>query len=273
MGNFRGHFGPATFFLIGGIYFFLKASMFRCTHFMRFTYKGLLIPGLIGVVGSFCLGFGEFMVSDSPWLPSHRDHFRLNFSVFFLSVVYVLHLTNILKGSMWGLFPALAFFVDGLVAQMHHQNVMARSMAHQFAGSLFYSFALAYTLEYLTALYFQPPKEMQKEMENERKAGCNGVYLNPSTYQTPFPMLTSFTLTLNAVWWYQMAFYLFNPESGYSDSVLDDHMAGTMLVASMIYNTLIFTAVGYVVAFLVGQWVDRIVSVGKSSRDHGIEEI
>ena len=139
MGDFKGHFGPATFFFLCGIYLFLKASMFKSTESIRYTYFGLLIPGIVGMIGSFSLGFGEFVVSAFPGLHSHQDHFRMNFAVFVLSVVQVLHLSGILKGVFWGLVPTVCFFSVGVLTLQHPQGLSFRHILHSFS-LVFYIF-------------------------------------------------------------------------------------------------------------------------------------
>lgn len=263
MGDFRGHFGPATFFLLCGIYLYLKASMFKATEGLRYSYIGLLIPGLVGMLGSFALGFGEYIVSGNPSLHSHQDHFRMNFGVFVLAGVYVLHLSGFLKGKFWGLIESICFLTIGILTVQHPQATLAHTMAHHIAGYFFMTFAVCFAVEYLCACFLTPSKEDERLYPILKSKVVNHIYANPAVYKTPFPMLTAFILLINGVWWYQMSYYLFTEDLPLTKEELDSPHMAPMYVGGLFYNTLIFTSAFLVFFHLCGTWLDSQMHPGK----------
>ena len=63
-----------------------------------------------------------------------------------------------------------------------------------------------------------------------------------------------------------MAFYLFSDDLALTEEEFDNPHMGPMYVGGLLYNTLIFTAVGMVCVQLVGSWVDANMYPGKRVR-------
>jgi len=122
MGTFAGHFFPASFFFLFGVYYFFRSLHLKCTEFIRTSPRGILGGAVIGAFGSAFMIVGEYINSFDPTLPSHVDHFRANFCVFSASFFYLLHANRILTEAFWGLFPSISFLVMGTLMTMHAQR-------------------------------------------------------------------------------------------------------------------------------------------------------
>eukprot|EP00009_Paramoeba_aestuarina_P007567 CAMPEP_0201521190 /NCGR_PEP_ID=MMETSP0161_2-20130828/14273_1 /ASSEMBLY_ACC=CAM_ASM_000251 /TAXON_ID=180227 /ORGANISM="Neoparamoeba aestuarina, Strain SoJaBio B1-5/56/2" /LENGTH=141 /DNA_ID=CAMNT_0047919779 /DNA_START=411 /DNA_END=836 /DNA_ORIENTATION=+ len=132
-------------------------------------------------------------------------------------------------------------------------------MAHTIAGLLFMFFGFAYAAEYLMACYYHPTRP---RVEPGRK--CNPIYLNSNIYDTPFPLLTAFSMSLIACWWLEMAFYLFaepqqhNMEHNMDHNMNSDMMA-SMLISDMVYNMFMWCIGGFTAFYLICTWFDRVI--------------
>jgi hypothetical protein len=125
------------------------------------------------------------------------------------------------------------------------------------------AFAFFYGVEYIVACFVAPSKEDERLHPILKSKFVCPLYANPAVYKTPFPMLSAFTLILNGVWWYQMAYYLFAENLELSMKDLDNPHMGPMYVGGLFYNTLIFTAAGLVLVHIVGGWLDANMYPGK----------
>ena len=123
MGTFAGHFFPATFFLLAGLYFFFRSLRLKCTDFIRTTQNGILGAPAIGLFGSGFMIVAEYINSSDPFLPSHMDHFKANFAVFVAAAFMILHAKRVLTEAFWGLAPAVSFIVLGALMGMHPQRM------------------------------------------------------------------------------------------------------------------------------------------------------
>lgn len=142
MGTFAGHFFPATFFCLYGLYSFFRALHLKCTEFIRTTPRGIMGGAAIGSFGSAFMIVAEYINSSDPTLPSHMDHFRANFCMFMAAFFILLHVNRVLTEAFWGLIPSISFIVLGTLMGMHPQ----RTQSHIFLALSFLHFFLFYFL-------------------------------------------------------------------------------------------------------------------------------
>ena len=233
----------------------------------------VVLPILMGAIGSSLIGISEFMESGDPWGTTHLAHYRLNFGLFLAAIVTLMHMMRLLPGNVWGLVLGHCWIVLGIYMTSHHQHNLALTLTHQFSAAIFIFVGLSSMAEYLVALYYTKCSDLsvseQERSDNFTKStGIFYSYGNLAQFCTPAPMLHSYAAWISGVWWMYMAFVFYasgDDGSGWDQEILNDDMQGRMIVMDMLYNTLLFTAAALVVSSLALKYVDNLYFRGAKS--------
>jgi len=197
--------------------------------------------------------------------------------LFFISIMFTAHPQENDLGTFAHKFTAYLFCITAFSRAMEflvglHSNPSHQSKVHNIVASWQRSgrrFSRNFCLLDLPHYFFgwccclgsccyDIRRSRDEKLEREEVlAGLHYAYTNPTVYQTIFPLLTSYSLFLNGVWWWEMAvsFFLYPesiPETGWNG-----HMAVHYAYSHLIYPHVLWVTALYVVVSFVLKWVDR----------------
>jgi hypothetical protein len=162
----------------------------------------------------------------------------------------LLHIYKILKENFWAIVNPFFFAFIGFLFNIHEQETELRKIAHIMNAGIFLMVSFSKTIEICISLYFNEEhlKNQKKTIFTSYHNKCwskifccffsttndfNPIYTNPVVYKTFFPMLTASLITLNGLWWLQMAFSLF---LGSINNEMETGHHGISTAYSMMYN-------------------------------------
>jgi len=236
MGNFRGHAGPGTAFLLLGVPLCLRAmsGKQRWIQKMRTDKRWLAYEGLVkitaGILG-FLLEGGDMVITSSYQASSHHQHLSILGAVAALGFVDVLCLFEWLREPFWLVLNPIGFAWIGIMFNVHKQETDFRIFSHTVNEGILLLISLSRFVECIISMHmntghFELVRRLRKEKrehDSEKKTSCfkffkcSGIYQgvqvdvspyfsNPITLSSVFPMLTGLLVCLDGMWWWQMAF-------------------------------------------------------------------
>lgn len=217
-GNFIGHIGPGSFFLLLGIFHYLQAieskfsaTVFRTTAAYLAKFMAIILASALGL----SVEYGLMNSHSGPWYST--PHLWMFFSVLFGGTLVLFALFNVLREPSWSVALPISLFTVGISFFTHDDSTPLNLLVHQVISvattllsvSIFVELSVSYQTKFSWNEHQQADSSCNCCIWKVSLKDLNPTYVNPQLYNTIYPSLTGYSAMFLGIFWILVAFTIY----------------------------------------------------------------